>query len=83
VTTEAQGTPEANKTNPNKVVQGLLAKLALPTPPATAWGAAEGGVRESEVQAHATDVTAPHPTSPPAPAASQTLAFGCGWFFGG
>jgi hypothetical protein len=76
VTTEAQGTPEANKTNPNKVVQGLLAKLALPTPPpADAWGAAEGGVRESEVQAHATDVTAPHPTSPPALAASQTPAF--------
>ncbi|MFP3315934.1 MAG: hypothetical protein RXN91_06300, partial [Caldivirga sp.] len=73
---EEPGNPEANKPNPNKVVQGLLAKLALPTPPpAEVWDAAEGGVRETEVQAHAIDVTAPHPTSPPAPASSQALAF--------
>jgi len=82
VTTKEPGTPETNKTNPNneqQVVQSLLAKLALPTPPpAEAWGATEGGVRETEVQAHATDVAAPHPTSTPAPAASQTLAFAVG-----
>jgi hypothetical protein len=76
VDTENTGKQEANKPNPNEIVQGLLEKLALPTPPpAGAWGAAEGGVRETEVQPHATDVTAPHPTSPPVPAASQTLAF--------
>ncbi|MFP3240687.1 MAG: hypothetical protein RXQ94_06090 [Caldivirga sp.] len=59
--TETQGTPEGNKPNANKVVQGLLAQLGKPTqptqPPASA-ASVTGAV--TEVVGRASDVEKPH-----------------------
>ncbi len=60
MTTEAQGTPGGNKINPNEVVQGLLAKLGIPTQPNPPAPNASTTAAPTETKGHPANVVLSH-----------------------